>query len=169
MKLNIGAGHRKMSGYVSVDVDPSTSPDIVAEAWSLTLIPDNSVEEVLAVHVLEHFYPWDGEKALTEWIRVLRPGGRLVLELPDFVKCCINIAESRKARKHPDLLGLFGLYGDERTKNPHMMHKWGYSPETLLGKLRAAGYQPVRREAPVFHKLGREFRDMRFVAYKPEM
>jgi SAM-dependent methyltransferase len=42
--------------------------------------PDASFDRVVATHVLEHIYR--PHEALTEWARVLRPGGTLSLVLP---------------------------------------------------------------------------------------
>jgi SAM-dependent methyltransferase len=54
---------------------------VVQEATALTAIPDRSYEFVLSSHALEHVANPVG--ALREWARVLRPGGALVLVLPD--------------------------------------------------------------------------------------
>jgi SAM-dependent methyltransferase len=43
--------------------------------------PDNSFDCVTAWHVIEHVE--DAEKTLREWLRVLRPGGLLVIETPN--------------------------------------------------------------------------------------
>ena len=55
MKLNLGCGGRKVNGWVNVDSQPMENPDMVVdlsvEVWPWT---DNSVDEVLASHMMEH-------------------------------------------------------------------------------------------------------------------
>ena len=168
MKLNIGCGKKVLSGWVNVDAVSGPGVDFVAEMGDLPL-DENSCSEIMAVHVLEHLYPWDAEKAIAECSRVLMPGGQLALELPDFHKCCVNIAKQLQHPKHPDLLGLFGLFGDPKYKDPYMIHRWGYTPETLSDLLSRHGFCRIRQETPLYHAAGRHQRDMRIVCNKPEM
>jgi SAM-dependent methyltransferase len=53
----------------------------IREAVSLTGIKDQTYDFVLSSHCLEHLA--NPLRALREWRRVVRPGGRLVLILPD--------------------------------------------------------------------------------------
>ena len=55
MKLNLGCGFKKLDGYRNVDKFPECAPDEVVDLecfpWPW---PDDSVEEVVMTHVLEH-------------------------------------------------------------------------------------------------------------------
>ena len=53
----------------------------IAEASELTAIEDSSYDFLLSSHSLEHVA--NPIKALKEWKRIIRPGGKLVLILPD--------------------------------------------------------------------------------------
>jgi len=55
--------------------------DILDDAESLETIKDSSQDFVIANHVIEHMV--DPIKSLLAWQRVLRPGGRLYLAVPD--------------------------------------------------------------------------------------
>jgi SAM-dependent methyltransferase len=57
------------------------APDIVAEAEDLGVIPDASVDFVIASHILEHLP--NPIRAIREFHRVLRAGGLLYLAIPD--------------------------------------------------------------------------------------
>ena len=56
------------------------------------------------------------------------------------------------------------FYGDPAWKDPLMIHRWGYTPESLMDLLRSTGLTEVRQEAAQF-KL-REPRDMRIIGRK---
>lgn len=81
LRLNIGAGGIQIPGFTPID------RKLGSEAFPLPY-PDNSVEEIRASHILEHFTFCDAEKAVKEWVRVLKPGGRLRVAVPDVDKAC---------------------------------------------------------------------------------
>lgn len=167
MKLNIGAGGKRLEGYTGVDAVERPGADIIARADKIPL-PDACAEEVLAVHLVEHLLPWELGQTLKEWHRLLAPGGLLVLEMPDLVKCCQNIVDGRmKGGKHPDQLGMWGLFGDDRYEDPYMLHRWGYSFKTLAPKVETAGFFKIVERPTKFHPAGRDHRDFRLEARKP--
>jgi hypothetical protein len=166
VKLNIGCGGRRIDGYTGVDAVQRPAADIVARADSIPL-PDASVEEIMAIHLFEHFYRWECEGVLAEWRRLLIPGGRLVLEMPDLLKACKNVIDGKMVGgKDPDQLGMWGLYGDPRQSDPYMAHRWGWTLKTLTALLKANGFRDIQQETPQWHPAGREQRDMRLVAIK---
>lgn len=57
------------------------------------------------------------------------------------------------------------FYGDPAWKDPYMIHRWGFIPESLGSLMEEAGLVDVRREHAQF-KL-REPRDMRVTGVKP--
>lgn len=77
LRLNIGAGSSVIPGFTPIDRKQGQ------EAFPLQY-PDNSVEEIRASHVLEHVPPDKTQDAINEWARVLKPGGRLRVAVPDF-------------------------------------------------------------------------------------
>lgn len=156
VRLNLGAGARSFEGFLNVDLEGE--PDIRADVRAIPL-PDGSVEEAMGIHILEHLPRWEAPVALREWARLLRPGGLLVLELPDLVKCCRNVVEGLL----PDRAGRWGLYGDPTYENELMMHRWGWSPAELKAELLAAGFSSAREYPPQFHK---KYRDMRIEAIR---
>ena len=66
-----------------VELDPSLIPeiDVVDEADRLATFADDSVDFVVANHVVEHLE--DPLGALEQMLRITRPGGVLLLTLPD--------------------------------------------------------------------------------------
>lgn len=77
LRLNLGAGPFRVEGFI--DIDRKLGSEVCPLPYR-----DNSVEEIIASHVLEHFSHRETSIVLQEWIRVLRPGGKLRLAVPDF-------------------------------------------------------------------------------------
>lgn len=166
MKLNIGCGGRRIPGYTGVDVVPRPAADIVAPADNIPL-EDEVADEVMAIHIVEHVYSWEAPNLLSEWFRLLKPGGKLVLEMPDMLKACKNIAEDYKGHKHPDQQGMWAIWGDDRLKDPLMMHKAGWWFDRLKPVVEAVGFVEVTEHRTQWHPVGRERRDFRLEARKP--
>lgn len=163
MKLNIGCGKKHLPGYVSIDTEPTPGaipPDILADARSIPL-GDGVAEEIIAIHVFEHFYIWETEDLLREWHRLLSAGGKLILEMPDIMKAAKNLLDGLT-----DQMNMWAFYGDPRYKNPLMCHKWGWTAKTLIPFLESHGFANAKSERPIFHKVGIENRDLRVVATK---
>jgi len=163
MKLNIGCGERVLAGYVGVDIAARNAATIRAPAHDLP-IEDGVADEVLAIHLIEHIYEWEVDDTLKEWARVLKKGGTLAIEAPDIFKACRNVAAGVKGVKHPDQLGMWGIFGDPTVKDQHMLHKWGWSFSTLLPRVKAAGFVSVIEAQTHFHTVGRANRDFRLEA-----
>lgn len=165
LRLNIGGGVKRLPGWTNVDIAPRDGVDIVADARAIPL-PDGCAREIMAIHLLEHFYVWEVPEVLREWHRLLRSGGELVLELPDMMKALHNILEGR-AEKKPGQLGMWALYGDPTTRDPLMCHKWAWTPTTLTPVLREVGFDRVALRETRFHPAGRGIRDFRIEALRP--
>ena len=96
IKLNLGSHGSNMDGYINVDLFDD-SADLKADVTNLPF-EDNSVDEIYAAHILEHMRmtneyephlcnainPKTVHEVLNEWKRVLKPGGRLEIRVPDF-------------------------------------------------------------------------------------
>jgi SAM-dependent methyltransferase len=83
MKLNLGAGYEHLGpDWYRIDLDPDTLPDVVADVRTLPKEWDGKVDEIRAVDILEHLSYRDTVPALKEWARVLKPGGRIFIQVP---------------------------------------------------------------------------------------
>lgn len=132
MKLNIGAGAERLPGYVRLDANPDTKPDIVGPAYPLTGMADEHFDEVRAVDVLEHLPYRVTGAALAEWARVLAPGGRLFVQVPDTGEIMRRYADYHaaleRAAEEDELTRLAGLLAV-----PAELNDDRYPPSVLVG------------------------------------
>ena len=81
-RLNLGCGDKILPDCINVDVAPSRrglKPDVLCDLHKLTPFEDDSIDQILSVHVVEHFWRWEVVGVLREWVRVLKPGGMLLV------------------------------------------------------------------------------------------
>jgi SAM-dependent methyltransferase len=83
LKLNLGCGEDKKAGYINLDWNPLTAPDIKHDLNVLPYpFPDNHFNYVEANHILEHLdKPF---LIMKELHRILKPGGFLKIKVPHF-------------------------------------------------------------------------------------
>lgn len=97
MKVVIGTRTWLGSDWTHVDIDerplkdPATGKaypvDVVCDARAV-LLPDQCAEEVYSQECLEHFPYKEYQAVLEEWCRLVAPGGKIVIEVPDFLAAC---------------------------------------------------------------------------------
>lgn len=146
MRLNLGSGDNRLAGWVNVDLERSDqNVDLSRWPWPWA---DGEVQDILASHVLEHFSRDDGRRFLAECARVLRPGGRVWLAVPDldrFIDCHLTgDLTPLNGYAWTDLNYCAGGYG-EREPNPAQRHRYIYSWASLAWTLQEVGLRPERR------------------------
>ena len=76
VKLNLGAGSTDIEGFHPLDA--KMGHDVRHLEYE-----DESVDEIRASHILEHFSYREVSSVLGEWLRVLKMGGKIRLAVPD--------------------------------------------------------------------------------------
>ena len=66
---------------IGVDIEKKEGVDLIASVDELPMVNSNSVDVILASHIIEHIA--DTEKVLKEWHRILKVGGRIIFLIPD--------------------------------------------------------------------------------------
>lgn len=169
MKINFAAGKQVWRDFYCIDaVQHPKAPrslDLVhalrfeGERLSNPIpLPDGCASELHSYHFLEHVYRWEAPALVAEWRRLLKPGGLLVLELPN-----IKLAAKNLTAGMDDQMTMWGFYGDPSWRDPFMCHRWGYTPETV--KVLLLGFEKVKALPPRTHGAKAQ-RDMRIEAYK---
>jgi predicted SAM-dependent methyltransferase len=133
LRLHLGCGKRILPGYVNIDI--GTSGDMSADIRHLPF-EDTSVDEIYASHVLEHFGRHEVANVLSEWSRVLRPGGQIYIAVPNIEAVVAHYSI------HKNLSLLRGLlWGGQRDE--YDFHKIGFDLCTLSEILTCAGFEKV--------------------------
>lgn len=170
VKLHLGCGNRLFEGYINIDGEymRGTPGVIIHDITKPLPLPDNCVDEILTVHVIEHISRSLVLPMFKDWCRVCRPGGIAVNEWPDMLKMCREIvnnpscfwSDDRRLLKRT----ILGIYGDnERYPDIAMMHKWGYSEDSMSRLFKNAGFTNTQSESNLHSKTNN---DSRIVAYK---
>jgi predicted SAM-dependent methyltransferase len=145
LRLNLGSGETPIPGFVNVDaLEQAPGVDVVADISERLPFDDGAADLVYASHLLEHF-PTDAVPGLlAEWRRVLRPGGTLLVAVPDLEAVASIIVERRPGwftPPHGPWLGV--IYGGQ--KDEYDFHKTGFTAAWLAHLLREAGFGEIER------------------------
>ena len=163
LKLHLGCGKKCLPGYFNIDLD-SPCADQTADILQLKF-KENSIAEVLMVHVIEHIDYMEVAPFLGKIYVWLKIDGQLILEFPDIIKCCRLILKrkNRPEEIQQSYLGAQGLYGGNPKISIHDYHKWGWAKTTMAPLLKKIGFRKVYVERANFHIAKR---DTRIVAIK---
>jgi len=86
LAVNLGCGNDYIDGWINIDADPDMKPDILCnldmEHVNIPL-PDNSMDLVYAMHILEHIRYLPELKR--ELCRILKPGGEIWVSVPHYL------------------------------------------------------------------------------------
>lgn len=173
MRINFGCGRKVLPGFFNIDAvrnpaaprDPemlfAAEFDAVGNLTQSVPLDDGCADELQAMHVIEHVYAWEAAALINEWKRLLKPGGLLVLELPNIESAARNLLNGLNDQMH-----MWPLYGDPGHRDPYMCHRWGYTPKTIMALLSDCGFTEVGMSDPKTHG-ARKNRDMRVEATRP--
>ena len=150
VKLNLGCGVLLKEGFINVDrytlEELKEAKGVLHQAvvkgryvqGDVRDLPfkDNFADYILATEILEHIPLADVTKTLKEWVRVLKPGGRMVITCPDFNALAKQWLETPFL---PETYGDMaqGIYGNQLA--PGEFHQSPITPQFLqyyLGSLK---------------------------------
>jgi predicted SAM-dependent methyltransferase len=150
IKLHLGCGGVKWKDFINVDLyafdhkisDTSRSgcaADAFADIRDLKLV-DNSIDEIFSSHVFEHFTRWQADDMLASWFRILKPGGLVVIETPDFWRCVLWLFHPMRQKRR---LGKAQFYGNQWDRLEYETHRYLWSSGEIVEACKHAGFRDI--------------------------
>jgi predicted SAM-dependent methyltransferase len=146
-KVVIGTRTYLGPDWIHVDIDPFPlhshddvweEVDIVCDAREIPL-PDNYADIVFSSECLEHFEWKEYKNALTEWHRILKPGGLMRVEVPDFLATCKQLINMNSLEGDRALQQIF--FAEQMNKND--FHFVGLTYRMLTDDFNQLGMEVV--------------------------
>ena len=175
--LNVGCGYANRHGLhapyqgaewreLRLDINPAVSPDVLCSMTDMHPVGDGSVDAIWSSHNLEHLQRHQVPVALAEFKRVLRPGGEVLLTLPDLQRIAELIANdgledeaySSPAGPITPLDMIYGHTSSLARGNEYMAHRTGFTARTLAQLLVEAGFTGVVLQREGFALWARAFK-----------
>ena len=152
VRLNLGAGDHTIPGYISVDHKTG------GEAYPLAY-GDCAVDDIYASHVLEHFSHTKTVEVLRDWLRALKPGGRLRVAVPDFSWIADHYTKGEPINSQGYVMGGH-IDADDH-------HGCIFDREMLIDLLLAVGFERIGTFTPEYDDCTQLPVSLNLQAYKP--
>jgi predicted SAM-dependent methyltransferase len=155
--LHVGCGFKRIDRTpfagrdwreIRLDINPEVKPDLVGSLTDLSAVTAGSMDAVYSSHNIEHLYPHEVPAALSEFRRVLRPGGLALITCPDLQAVAALVAEDRLTE--PAYVSPAGpitpidmIYGHRNAMaegNLYMAHRCGFTEKVLKATVGGAGF-----------------------------
>lgn len=134
-RIELGSGQRPTAGYAHNDINPFDGIDLVCNPWEIDFA-SGSVEEIIALGVIEHLAYADAAKTVANVHRLLATGGKFYFDVPDLAKWCGYLTMESPPFELTHIMAT--LYGWQRW--PGDEHKSGWVVSNLQSMIRAAGF-----------------------------
>ncbi len=142
-RLHIG-GKVRLTGWEVLNVLPGPWVDHVGNAKDLARFASGCFTEVYASHVLEHFdYCEEANAALAEWFRVLTPGGRLCVSVPDLDTLARLLLDQETMTLEDRYFVMRMMFGGHVDRYDY--HQAGFNEAILTAFLQGAGFTDLAR------------------------
>jgi predicted SAM-dependent methyltransferase len=147
-KLNLACGRNLKNKFpkpwFNVDVDGDCA-DFNCDISKLPKDWTNKFNEVRASHVLEHFFMDEFDLVISEWLRVLKPGGSLRIIVPDLeiiIQALLSGTDSKNrnslsiSETTPILSQIYGVGYESRLTSSEWRHRFLFNKELLINLLK---------------------------------
>jgi SAM-dependent methyltransferase len=135
---------------VRFDINESVRPDIIGTITEMFTVEDASVDALYSSHNIEHVFPHEVVGVLSEFRRVIKEDGFVVVTCPDLQEVCKTVSEGGGAISKPlyqspagpitPLDILYGHIASVGRGEIYMAHKTGFDLHSLAGEFKKAGF-----------------------------
>ena len=157
--LNVGCGpetESKIRGFdnddwkeIRLDIDEDVNPDIVGTLTDMKLVETGSIDAVYSAYNIDHIYAHEVPIALSEFYRVLKDDGFVVIKCPDLQSVCEVIVQDKLldtlyVSPIGPIAAIDIMYGNRQEiseGNEFMEKKVGFTYSVLDGSFFEAGFE----------------------------
>jgi predicted SAM-dependent methyltransferase len=152
VKLNVGCGTDYKKGWVNIDNNSDNNIEKLDLNWDLrNPLPfkEGDVDFIFNEHFFEHLTVEEGQVAMKDLMRVLKPGGVMRIAMPDLEWVVDNYLHLDI--KKDKTLKTFKLdFVKTKAERLNMSfrwwgHQWLYDWEELVRRINEAGFDKVKR------------------------
>jgi len=146
-RVSFGCGDQRRDGWSGID-RLGTGADLILDLRRPLPFPTASIDLCHSEHFLEHLFPDEGERHLHEVCRVLKPGGRYRVAVPDFRRFV-----SHYLAKDDAFFELAFPWPDSHLEAVYCIANWGgehrniFDVERLSTMATTAGFSEVTESA----------------------
>ena len=147
--LNVGFGGSKISDQmytedlleyreISLDIDKKYNPDILADIYNISHVPDKFVDCAYSSHMIEHIHYFKVPSVIKELLRVVKDNGFVRFITPNMKTVAVRLASGKILDTVYESAGgpisamdmLYGSrYHTHRHSSDFMVHKCGFTRE----------------------------------------
>lgn len=140
MKFDIGGGQFPYGeGFINVDIRMVPGVELVADLRALPILA-GSADEIFCCATLEHLTDTHVKKALLEFHRVLKMGGKLTIAVPDLLAICNSYVNGEVDFATASQY----LYGAQA--HPFDVHKSIFDSARLKALLEEVGFAEIAQQ-----------------------
>lgn len=141
-RLHIG-GIEPRAGWSILNIQAGPNVDVVGDVTDLSGFDDAAFDEIYASHVLEHIsYNVVLTEVIKELHRILAPGGRLMVSVPDLtILCQLFLHPELDAQAKTEVMRM--MFGGQT--DAHDFHKVGFYDFLLIWLLENDGFVGIER------------------------
>ncbi len=137
-RLHIG-GKQQADGWEILNATPGQHVDHACNANNLSQFDDGIFSEIYASHIVEHLdYKVELVSTLKEWCRVMKPGGKIYISVPDLDILSALILSKDKLTVDERFFVMRMMFGGHIDKYDY--HTVGLNEDFLVAFLKGAGY-----------------------------
>ena len=142
LKRVIIGGSSEIPGWITMNADPSTNPDILSDICELKYIENNSVSVFYLSHVLEHIALSNVESTLKKLFAAMTSNGSLYISVPDLEVLGVLLC-NKELGIDQKIHVLRMIYGGQISDFDY--HYFGYTFEILNYFLKKSGFEKIEK------------------------
>jgi predicted SAM-dependent methyltransferase len=138
LRIHLGCGKIADPRFLNVDARPFPHVHYVTASPLMPALPEGRADMIYACHVFEHLSYHTQARVLKRWYALLKPGGELMLSVPDFEKA---VALYQRGEWRFSTLQNVLMGGQDYREN---YHRALFTADHLARLLARAGFTNVR-------------------------